>query len=272
MKTEFAKVGPTALAAAIGLALGASATAQQSGQPELQQRPDREQSQSQQAPGAEQRAAQRDAERSAQRDAQRDVRSDVQRERDAAGQSEQAPGAERQAGQRDQSAGSERQASAGDAEIDALSQRSADLSKFVEAVKAAGLGDALTGGDTRYTVFAPTNEAFESMQGRSIDELMSSGNQEELVSLLRAHIVADDVDSQRAGTIQQALTIDGGTVELSSQDGELSVGDAKVVESDIEVAGLTVHAIDGVLEPRPQAERVAQRAGQPQQRQSEGQR
>lgn len=130
--------------------------------------------------------------------------------------------------------------------LERLSSEHSDLSTFIEALKAAGLNDALMNGD-EYTVFAPTNSAFEET-GR-VDTLMKQENRRQLVSLLRAHIVADDVDEQMAENIPEARTIDGGTVALSSGNGELKVGDASVVESDIQLGNLRVYAIDKVLSP-----------------------
>src|SRR5690606_7238811 len=144
-------------------------------------------------------------------------------------------------------------AAAGDTEsgssvLDQIAQEHEDLSTFVEAVKAAGMEESLTGG-TEYTVFAPTNDAWEQMSGLSTEELMRPENREQLVSLLRAHIVADDVDETMARSLPQAQTIDGGTVDLSSDGDELRVGDATVVESGIQQGSLRVYAIDQVLEP-----------------------
>lgn len=132
--------------------------------------------------------------------------------------------------------------------LDQIAEENDDLSTFVEAVKAAGMEDSLTG-STEYTVFAPTNEAWEQMSGMSKDELMQSENREQLISLLRAHIVADDVDEQMARSLQVAQTIDGGTVDLSATEDEIQVGDAQVVGSDIQEGNLRVYAIDQVLMP-----------------------
>src|SRR5690606_17517780 len=73
-------------------------------------------------------------------------------------------------------------------------------------------------------------------------------------ALLRAHIVADDVDQEMARNLTEARTIDGGSVSLSSEGEELMVGDAKVVETDIQEGSLRVYAIDGVLEPNAPAQ------------------
>src|SRR5690606_9899464 len=138
--------------------------------------------------------------------------------------------------------------SAGGGELDQIAEEHDDLSSFVEAVKAAGMEASLTEG-TEYTVFAPTNDALEEMSGQSLEELMSPENREQLISLLRAHIVADDVDENMARTLTQAQTIDGGAVDISASGDEIQVGDATVVQSGIQEGSLRVYAIDQVLEP-----------------------
>src|SRR5690606_26422398 len=90
-------------------------------------------------------------------------------------------------------------------------------------------------------------EAFESMSGLSREELLAPDNREELVRLLRAHIVADDLDRDMAGNIPEAQTIDGGSVSVDVEDGEFTVGDASVVTSDIQRGNLRVHVVDGLL-------------------------
>lgn len=134
----------------------------------------------------------------------------------------------------------------GSVDLDQLTEEHGDIAQFIEAVRAAGMEESLTQG-TPYTVFAPTDDALEQMSGMDLEELMQPQNRDQLVSLLRAHIVADDVDSQMARSLGQAQTIDGGTIEISESDGELMVGDASVVEPDIRQGSLTVHAIDQVL-------------------------
>lgn len=131
-------------------------------------------------------------------------------------------------------------------ELQKLTLEHDDLSTFVNVVEAAGMAEALTG-DTAYTVFAPTNEAFEKSQDGADAALTEPGRRQELVALLRAHIVADDVDPEMAKKIGSARTVDGGTVKLESRDDTLAIGSATVVEGDIQVGSLRVYAIDGVL-------------------------
>jgi uncharacterized surface protein with fasciclin (FAS1) repeats len=135
----------------------------------------------------------------------------------------------------------------GDGRLDRVVEMHAELGTFVEALEKAGLVEALAG-DTKYTIFAPTNQAFESMQ-QDVAELLEPENRQQLVSLLRAHIVADDVDPERARQLTAAQTLDGGTVELSTESDKLMVGGASVVTPDIQVqdANLRIYSIDQVL-------------------------
>jgi uncharacterized surface protein with fasciclin (FAS1) repeats len=131
--------------------------------------------------------------------------------------------------------------------LDAVASQYESLSKFVDALQKAGMGDALS--KSNYTLFAPTNEAFESVSGKSLEDLTKAENREELLSLLRAHLVADDMDEDMAKSISQARTIDGGTIDLTRQDGKLQIGDATVVESSFREGTLRVYPIDKVLTP-----------------------
>jgi uncharacterized surface protein with fasciclin (FAS1) repeats len=131
-----------------------------------------------------------------------------------------------------------------DSDFDQLAEENSDLSKFVEGVKTAGLEDALSSGP-QYTIFAPTDDALESAD---YDSLLQPENRQDLIALLRAHIVADDVDQELAGNISQARTIDGGTLDISMQDEKLMVGDAEATEADgFDIGNLRVYKVDQVL-------------------------
>lgn len=145
---------------------------------------------------------------------------------------------------------SETSATTSDGALGKLAEEESDLATFVKAIEQAGMAEALEGGT--YTIFAPTDDAFESGD-QSVEELMKPENREQLVSLLRAHIVADDVDPEMAKQIGQARTVDGGTVELSEDGETLKVGDASVVKSDIQQGELRIYTIDQVLTPNPEA-------------------
>lgn len=125
-----------------------------------------------------------------------------------------------------------------------------NLSTFVDALEETGLADSVAQGE--YTAFAPTNEAFEAADIK-LESLEEPGNREQLVALLRNHLVADEVDADRAKNLEQALTVGGATLELAESNGELTVNGARVTATNIRSGGLIVHTIDQVLEPTTEA-------------------
>ncbi len=173
-------------------------------------------------------------------------------ERDGQQERDNASAADARSDSRDYTAATN--AERGDGSLDELAEQHDGLGKFVDAVKTAGMEDSLMRGT--YTVFAPTDEAIEEAGG---DELLDGENIEEMKELLRAHIVADDVDREMAGRISQAMTLDGGVVELEERDGKLTVDGANIEDADIQLAGLRVFAIDKVLSVSDDAQRSQDR-------------
>jgi uncharacterized surface protein with fasciclin (FAS1) repeats len=231
MTLRTSKLALTLSAAAVALALGSGSLAQQ------EQRG---------AQGAQQQGSQQSesgAQQQSQQSGQRSQQSG-QSSSQQGGQSAQQSG--QSASQQGQSA-STRQ-STGDSRLDRVVEMHSELGTFVEALEQAGLVEELEA-DTQYTIFAPTNEAFESMD-QDVAELLEPANRQQLVALLRAHIVADDVDPQRARQLSAARTLDGGTVELSTENDKLMIGGASVVTPDIQVQGanLRIYSIDQVLD------------------------
>jgi uncharacterized surface protein with fasciclin (FAS1) repeats len=133
-----------------------------------------------------------------------------------------------------------------------------DLGEFVKAVKTAGLADALADG-TQYTIFAPTDEAFAKFKEEKGEDWSAEQNVDELTKVLRSHIVVGDLDRQRLETLNSAQVLTGSVVEISSENGELTIGDAKVVEDEIVSSAdtITIYTIDGVIDPSSLSERSA---------------
>jgi uncharacterized surface protein with fasciclin (FAS1) repeats len=233
----------TAITAAIGLALGAASALAQQEQPGVTEDPLQRQQPAPSSQGQRDPAAQQQPTVDQSRTQPSSQQPSSQQPISQQPISEQPQSSERA---NEQSADQFGANSQGTEKLDEITGEHADLGTFVKAVKAAGLADSLTGG-TEYTVFAPTDEAWEK-SGKNVDELMKPENRAELVSLLRAHIVADDVDMDLAGKIDKAKTIDGGEVDIEAADGELTVGNTKAVDAEsIELDSLRIYAIDGVL-------------------------
>lgn len=132
--------------------------------------------------------------------------------------------------------------------ISSQMQSENDIGEFATALNKAGLANAL---DSRqhYTVFAPTDEAFDALEGNKAETLMKDENVDQLRETLRSHIVVGEVDADRAKSLDDAKVMTGKTVTLETKNGKLHVGDATVVKSDLRAGNLTIHTIDQVLTP-----------------------
>jgi uncharacterized surface protein with fasciclin (FAS1) repeats len=137
---------------------------------------------------------------------------------------------------------------------------SADHTTLVAAVKAAGLVDTLQGKGP-FTVFAPTNEAFQKLPAGTVDTLLKPENKAQLTQVLTYHVVAGKVDSKalakmiKAGNGTATLkTVAGGTL-TAKMDGmdivltDAKGGTAKVTIADVYQSNGVIHVIDGVLLP-----------------------
>lgn len=134
-----------------------------------------------------------------------------------------------------------------------------DLSTLVTAVTEAGLVETLNG-DGPFTVFAPTNAAFEALPAGTLDSLLADPTGA-LTDVLQLHVIAGEVDSEAAiaaaGTNVETL---GGPVAVALDGESLTVGGATVVQADIEACNGVVHVIDAVITEPAAAEPAAEEA------------
>jgi uncharacterized surface protein with fasciclin (FAS1) repeats len=121
------------------------------------------------------------------------------------------------------------------------------LSTLVTAVKAAGLVETLSGNGP-FTVFAPTNEAFEALPDGTLESLLKPENKDQLVAVLTYHVIGAKVMSSDLKEGQKAKTVQGEEVTISLKGGA-SVSGAKVATADIKASNGVVHVIDKVILP-----------------------
>merc|ERR1719313_577114 len=120
-----------------------------------------------------------------------------------------------------------------------------DFSTLVAALQAADLVDALSG-DGPFTVFAPTNAAFEAL-GDTVDELLKPENKEQLADILKYHVLAAKVLSTDLTEGLEATTLQGDVVTAHLDP--VMINDANVIAADIMATNGVIHAIDKVLLP-----------------------
>lgn len=93
---------------------------------------------------------------------------------------------------------------------------SKDHTTLVAAVKAAGLVPTLEGAGP-FTVFAPTNTAFEKLPAGTVDSLLKPENKQKLTSVLTYHVVSGKLDMK---ALEKKIKAGGGKAELKTVNGE----------------------------------------------------
>ena len=120
------------------------------------------------------------------------------------------------------------------------------FSTLVSLVKKAGLVGVLSG-KTDYTVFAPTNAAFDKVPKKTLNELAK--NKAKLKKVLLYHVLPGKVPASKVLKMKSAKTAGGSKVTFSVRGGNAFVNEAKIVKTDVMCSNGVIHAINGVLLP-----------------------
>ena len=123
-----------------------------------------------------------------------------------------------------------------------------DFSTLVAAVQAADLTETLNA-EGPYTVFAPTNEAFEALPAGTVEKLLKPANKDALTKILTYHVVAGEEIMAADITAGKVATVEGQKLDITTDDG-VQVNGVTVVTADVDASNDVIHAIDGVLIPR----------------------
>lgn len=119
---------------------------------------------------------------------------------------------------------------------------------LVNALVAADLTGAL-GGDGPFTVFAPTDNAFENLPGGTLAKLLKPENKSQLQAILKYHVVPGRVELRDIARGASLKTLNGATLTGKAAGHKLKVGGATVVKADVACRNGIVHVIDAVLMP-----------------------
>jgi len=137
---------------------------------------------------------------------------------------------------------------------------SADHTTLVAAVKAAGLVDTLNGKGP-FTVFAPTNAAFDQLPAGTVDTLLKPENKSMLTKVLTYHVVAGKYDSKALAALiakgkgkARLKTVSGGTLWAMMDGSDIVLrdekgGSAKVTTADVYQSNGVIHVVNMVLMP-----------------------
>lgn len=135
---------------------------------------------------------------------------------------------------------------------------SESFNTLVQAVQAANLGSTLSGTGP-YTVFAPTDEAFNQLPDGALEFLLQPENQDLLAEVLKYHVVSGSVMSGDLST-GGVDTLNGGVAVAVNESGVV-VNNASVVTADIAASNGVIHAVNRVLLPETLQQQLASRLG-----------
>ena len=126
---------------------------------------------------------------------------------------------------------------------------SSDHTTLVAAVKAAGLAETLSGTGP-FTVFAPTNEAFNKLPAGTVDNLLKPEMKKDLTNILTYHVVSGKIMAADLKDGQKLKTVEGGELMVSVKEGKVMINGANVTIADVVSSNGVTHVIDAVLMPK----------------------
>lgn len=138
---------------------------------------------------------------------------------------------------------------------------SADHSTLVAAIKAADLVTTLKSAGP-FTVFAPTNAAFDKLPAGTVESLLKPENKAQLAKILTYHVVSGNIDAaaviaaiKKGKGKVELTTVSTGKLTASMDNGKVKLTDesgnsAYVTATDLKGSNGVIHVIDGVLLPK----------------------
>ena len=125
---------------------------------------------------------------------------------------------------------------------------SKDHTTLVAAVKAAGLVETLMGPGP-FTVFAPTNTAFNKLPAGTVDTLLKPENKAKLTSVLTFHVVPGKLQAKDLKNGQKLKTVNGETLTVTRKGNMVMINGATVSTADVISSNGVTHVIDTVVLP-----------------------
>ena len=123
-----------------------------------------------------------------------------------------------------------------------------NVTTVVAAVKAAGLAETLSGPGP-FTVFAPTNDAFNKLPKGTVDTLLKTENKDKLVSILTYHVVPGRYTSKDLKNGMTLTTVQGATLMIKRSGMNIWINGARIAIRDVISSNGVTHVINGVLMP-----------------------
>jgi uncharacterized surface protein with fasciclin (FAS1) repeats len=127
---------------------------------------------------------------------------------------------------------------------------SKDHTTLVTALKTAGLVDVLSNTGP-FTVFAPTNAAFDKLPAGTVENLLKPEKKDDLTDILQYHVSVGVFKTDMFTDGQVIGQVNGGNITITKKDGKIMVNGTATIIASIPASNGIIHVIDGVLLPPP---------------------
>jgi uncharacterized surface protein with fasciclin (FAS1) repeats len=125
---------------------------------------------------------------------------------------------------------------------------SADHTTLVAALQAADLVNALSN-QGPFTVFAPTNAAFDKLPKGTLDELLKAEKKSDLKSILYGHVIVGAYKESMFRDGQEISVFSGNRIKMGVKGGKITINGSVNVVASIPATNGIIHVVDGVLLP-----------------------
>ncbi len=125
---------------------------------------------------------------------------------------------------------------------------SKDHTTLVAALKQAELVTSLSNAGP-FTVFAPTNDAFNKLPAGTVESLMKDDKKEDLQNILQYHVTVSAMKAESFTDGQNLGMVNGDNVTVNVKDGKVTLNNSAQIIASIPASNGIIHVIDGVLLP-----------------------
>lgn len=125
---------------------------------------------------------------------------------------------------------------------------SKDHTTLVTAIQAAKLVDALSNAGP-FTVFAPTNAAFDKLPAGTVDGLLKPESIDDLTNILQYHVSLGVFKAENLTEGQVIGQVNGNDIKISISDGKVMINDSAIIVASVPASNGIIHIIDAVLLP-----------------------
>jgi uncharacterized surface protein with fasciclin (FAS1) repeats len=125
---------------------------------------------------------------------------------------------------------------------------SPDHTTLVAAIKQADLVNSLSNAGP-FTVFAPTNAAFDKVPKATLDNLMKDENKAQLQDILQYHVYVGNLKTDLLQDGQTINMVNGANISITNKDGKIMLNNSATIVATIPASNGIIHVIDGVLLP-----------------------